>query len=296
MVITGCPIVGCDRADSTPVSAQFDDVVRTTSAPVDALARQIVGELVQVELLCPPTVDPAMWRPTPETVARYQRSRLIVSNGAGYEKWVQTAPLPRSRLIEAAGNLSSPLITVQGETHSHGPEGHHSHEVTLGQVWLDPLLAIEQAQAITAGLSDAFPEHADSFRENLDSLNEELIDLHSRLERIDTSGIEVLAPSTPYAYIARRYAWQAIELSPSPDEWTMDLYSLRVASGNAESRPQILLCTQIPDAAVVNNLLESHGVHLIQWPVYPKGSPSRFSNLFSESTKQLELLTHQLKQ
>ncbi|MFG0315081.1 MAG: metal ABC transporter substrate-binding protein, partial [Phycisphaerales bacterium] len=188
MAFFGLALGGCDRTDASPNQARIDNVVRTTSAPVDALTRRIAGDAVPIELLCPPSEDPAAWRPAPETIASFQRARLIVANGAGYEAWVQTAPLPRSRLIEAADGLSEPLIRVRGETHSHGPEGHHTHEVTLGQVWLDPLHAIAQSRAIAAGLTDAFPEHQDTFIANLDVLSTELLELHRRLERLEPEG------------------------------------------------------------------------------------------------------------
>ena len=170
IALLGVAMAACDRPADTPNRVTLDEVVRTTSAPVDALTRQLVGDAVPVELLCPESEDPATWRPDPETVALFQRARLIVANGAGYEKWVAPAPLPRSRLVEAADALSRSFIMVEGEAHSHGPEGYHTHEVVLGHVWLDPLHAIAQAEEITEALVGAFPEHEGVFEFGLSVL------------------------------------------------------------------------------------------------------------------------------
>lgn len=288
MALLGLALGGCDRTDASPNQARIDNVVRTTSAPVDALTRRIAGDAVPVELLCPPSEDPAAWRPAPETISSFQRARLIVANGAAYEAWVQTAPLPRSRLIEAADKLTEPLITVRGETHSHGPEGHHTHEVTLGQVWLDPLHAIAQSRTIAAGLTHAFPEHQDTFSANLDVLSTELLELHRRLERLEPEGAAIVAPSTPFGYLARRYGWQTLDLSPAPEDWPMDLYSHGMASGDFGSGPRVLLCEQLPDPAVATTLLESHDVHLVLWRTGSRDRGKSFTEMLSGNIDRVE--------
>lgn len=288
MALLGLALSGCDRTDASPNQARIDNVVRTTSAPIDALTRRIAGTAVPVELLCPPSEDPAAWRPGPERVALYQRATLIVTNGAGYEAWVQTAPLPRSRLIEAADGLTEPLITVRGETHSHGPEGHHTHEVTLGQTWLDPLNAIAQARTIAAGLTDAFPEHQGTLSANVDVLCTELIELHQRLERLEPEGIAIIAPNTPFGYLARRYGWQTLDLSPDPEHWSKDLYAHGMASGDFGSGPRVLLCDKLPVPAIAKTLRESHDVRLVDWQTGSRITETSFVNVLSGNIDRLE--------
>lgn len=296
IALMGLTMSGCDRSGAPTSSVQIEEVVRTTSAPVDALTRQVVGDAVRVELMCPPDADPSAWRPDPETVALFQRARLIVSNGAGYEAWVETAPLPRSRLVEAADGLSETLITVQGETHSHGPEGHHTHEVTLGQVWLDPVHAIEQAETIAKGLNQAFPEHADTFNVNLEELRTELIGLHERVQQLDTNGVEVMVPSTPYAYLAQRYGWRRIELAEDPERWSMDLYALAMSGSDHGSGTRVLVCESVPDQAIVDELLGSHRVYLLPWPIGFGSDEGTFTGMLRGQVEQLEALLGSIDQ
>lgn len=283
-------LFGCDRTDSAQNQRELEEVVRTTSAPIDALTRRIVGDAVPVELLCPASEDPSKWMPDAETVARYQRTKLIVSNGAGYENWVRTAPLPRTRVIEAADAIADSFIAVKGETHSHGPDGSHSHEVTLSHVWLDPLHAISQARAINAGLIEAFPEHEAAFNDRLSSLSVELNELHRRLEKIDHPTIEIIAPSIPFGYLTQRYAWQTPDLSSDPRNWSTDLYKLRLESGDLESSPTIILCDALPDPRIADALIESHRAHVILWKTGAQDAGASFTDLLSDNIERLETL------
>ncbi|MEM9374465.1 MAG: zinc ABC transporter substrate-binding protein, partial [Planctomycetota bacterium] len=120
----GAPTTGCQRSTpAEPTPTEIEDVVRATSAPVGSFASHVAGGLVRVEMLCPDGQSPATWRPDAPVVARYQQARLIIINGADFEGWVQTAPLPRSRVIQSADAVNDEMIVVKGRTHSHGPGG-----------------------------------------------------------------------------------------------------------------------------------------------------------------------------
>jgi zinc transport system substrate-binding protein len=49
------------------------------------------------------------------------------------------------------------LIEVEGETHSHGPEGAHTHSSIASTTWLSPSIRRAQAEAIAGGLKPFFP-------------------------------------------------------------------------------------------------------------------------------------------
>lgn len=294
MLLTlGC--AGCNRDDERATPLPLEDVVRTASAPVHELTIRIVGGRIPVELLCPPGQDPSSWKPTAGVVAQYQSARLIVTNGAGFEDWVMTAPLPRSRVVSAASGIDEPLLVVKGETHSHGPQGNHTHEVTLGQIWLDPLHAIAQAQAIGGALSSAFPKHEPVFRENLGQLVRELQALHERLDAIDASGIDIMLPQRPFGYLARRYGWSGVEIASDPAAWSMDLYAMRFASGDQSANPAILLAEQLPDPVLAETLLESHDVRVVRWDTCAIGSDGSFTEILDDNITRLESVISDLR-
>ena len=56
-----------------------------------------------------------------------QKSDLIVSNGAQFEPWLQKISIEEQKIVDSSKGIQ--LIEMEGETHSHGKEGSHSHVV-----------------------------------------------------------------------------------------------------------------------------------------------------------------------
>ena len=120
--------------------------VYTVNYPLQYFAQRIAGERAEVVFPAPGDVDPAFWQPSAEDIASYQRADLILLNGAGYAKWIQRVALPRRKLVDTSATFRDRYIQVDGAaTHSHGPNGDHSHAGTAFTTWLDLELAHAQA-------------------------------------------------------------------------------------------------------------------------------------------------------
>lgn len=213
------PLAGGCGSETAREATTTEDVIRTTFYPTMWMASRIAGGLVPVECPVPAEADPIFHRPTVEQIARYQRARLIIVNGAEFEKWVSAAPLPRSRVVDSAAGFADEFITIEGTTHSHGPSGEHTHEGTDGHTWLDPRNAIRQAEAIASAMSGAFPEHAGAFASNLAALRADLEGLDGSLTALTPAleGVVLLASHPAYNYVARRYGWSVTNLDLDPE-------------------------------------------------------------------------------
>jgi len=164
--------------------------------------------------------DPAQWQPQKEDIVLLQSADLVVTNGAGYENWLNWVSVPSANVLNTAEQLGHRLIE-QSETikHQHGPGGDHSHSVVAFTTWLDPVLAASQADAITAELVSRSAEHQDRLRQNLTdlqvrfkTLDEDLADVLSGLEE------PVLFSHPVYQYLEARYALNAVSLHWEPRE------------------------------------------------------------------------------
>ncbi len=231
LITIGCFLqTGCSKSDDrgTPQNTSKTTPIQVYASnyPLKYFTERIGGEHVAVNLLAPPDIDPAHWIPDPESIAAFQGSDLILFNGAGYERWAQTASLPKSKLCVTSDRFTSTLITQEERaTHSHGLEGEHAHGRTAFTTWLDPTLAIEQAEAIQSALSKLQPQYADSFRQGFERLK---VDLEV-LDR-DIAALVAKAPaqrvifSHPvYQYLQRRYNLKGISVEWEPDELPTDL-------------------------------------------------------------------------
>jgi len=255
---------GCseDPGPSGAAAPPLDPVVRTTFYPTTYFAQRIGGGLVGVECPLPEGEDPAHWWPEPEVIGLYQRSRLVVLNGAGLESWAASAALARSRVVDSSAALTDELIELKGSTHSHGPGGDHSHDGVDGHTWMDPLLAIEQSRVIAGAMSEAFPEHGEAFTANLEGLIEDLRLLDARLAALKTEGVRTIASRRAYGYLSRRYGWGVQNLSLDPGAELTDREVTDVASALAPGTRGVVLWESAPVAGTAARL-EGAGVRSV---------------------------------
>ena len=195
-------------------------VVLTTFRPTADFARRIAGDLVDVRCPVPEDEDPIFWQPSRDVLEQYRAADLVIVNGAEYEKWVATASLPASRVVDtAAGFRDAWLVHAGSVTHSHGGAGAHTHEGIDGHTWLDPLLARRQAEAIASAFTRTRPEHAAAFTAGMRTLAAQLDALDARWTSLAARlrGCRVLASHPAYDYVARRYEVTIVNVLLDPD-------------------------------------------------------------------------------
>ena len=195
-------------------------MIYTVSYPLAYFAERIGNDLVEVHFPAPEGEDPAFWSPDADTIAAYQAADLILLNGAGYAKWVERAALPSSRVINTSEGIADRLLPLEGTvTHSHGPEGEHEHGGYAFTTWLDPELAIQQAQIIAASVALQRPDEESEIQRRMESLHRDLVDLDSRLGvAAEALGDQPLLFSHPvYQYLIHRYGLDAVEVHWEPD-------------------------------------------------------------------------------
>ena len=164
--------------------------------------------------------DPPEWTPSGEVVGQLQGADLILINGAGFEGWITTITLPDGLLVDTTADLGDRLIAIEGDTHSHGKEGDHTHQGKDPHTWSDPTLAAAQATAIRDGLAKAAAAHADAYSANLDQLVADLnaLDAEYKTASEGYTG-ELMATSHPaFNYPGRRYGWKLANYGFEPDE------------------------------------------------------------------------------
>lgn len=230
-------VTGCARHDEPGRDSSEAQVpgpkpqvisVYTTNYPLAYFAERIGGVQVEVVFPAPVDVDPAYWAPEPDVIAAYQGADLILLNGAGYEKWIERASLPASKLVDTSAAIESSYIPLEeGVVHTHGPEGEHSHKGWAFTTWLDPTLAMAQAKAVEAALSQLRPAAAQSFRDAYEGLQADLLGLDARLGNLAAEiGDRPLVFSHPvYQYLDEHLGlngasvhWEPGE-APSEEMW-----------------------------------------------------------------------------
>lgn len=203
MAIAGCSDLSGD-ADEQDNRYR---VLYTTNYPLAFFAERITGDTVEVIF---PEIDgdPAFWQPSDQQIAEMQAARLILTNGATYEKWAKTVSLPSAKTIDTSKGFADKFIKISGsQTHSHGAEGEHADAGTAFTTWMDFDQARQQAEAVRDALVEAMPDEAEAFRDNAKALLAEIDDLHIDMKSVTASiGDRPLLASHPvYQYFSREY-------------------------------------------------------------------------------------------
>ena len=202
---------GCQQA-SPP---EGKPIVVASFYPMYEFASQVAGERARVLSLVPPGVHGHDWEPTPQDVAQVQRARVFVYNGAGFEPWaeklIKEAARPATVAVAASAGLTVARTGANGDVDPH--------------VWLDPVLARSEVEAIRAALERSDPtgkatyaDNARAFSARLDALN---VSFETGLR--DCARREVVVSHAAFGYLTRRYRLEQIpvmgltpEAEPSP--------------------------------------------------------------------------------
>lgn len=196
--------------------------VYTVNYPLYYFAQRIGGGWVDVRFPAPANVDPAYWNPDAETILAYQQADIILRNGASYAKWIDKVTLPASKLYNTSSSIPQSLIIIEGETtHSHGAEGKHAHGKQAFTTWLNPKLAISQAEAILQVFAQKMPEHAANFEEQFQKLKKDLLALDAEIAKVVAKNPNkpVLFSHPVYQYFEKRYSINGQSLHWDTDEY-----------------------------------------------------------------------------
>jgi zinc transport system substrate-binding protein len=194
-------------------SPATNDKLRVTASfyTVGEFARQVGRDHVTVEVLTKPGIEPHDFDPSPRDVARVHDSRVFVYNGAGLEHWADklAGELSGSGTIVVAASNGLPLrsLTEDGET---APDPH---------LWLDPVLAARQVEAIRDAFIQADPANRTDYQANAATFQAELAALDKSYRGLTgCPRSQVVTTHQVLGYVAARYGLSSISIAGlSPD-------------------------------------------------------------------------------
>lgn len=196
---------GCASPRSAPGSLQ----VVASFYPLYEFAGRIGGPRVAVANLVPAGAGSHDYEPTAQDLVTLKRARLFVYNGAGLEPWVD-------RLLPEVPATTAVVRTTDGLPLVPGPA---SGELDP-HVWLDPVLAAQQARAILEGLVRVDPEGKAEYEANAAGLYAELASLHERFVaalRVCRQR-EFITSHSAFGYLGRRYGLVQVAISGATPE------------------------------------------------------------------------------
>jgi zinc/manganese transport system substrate-binding protein len=183
-------------AEPLPVTASF--------SILGDLVRVVGGERVAVTSLVGPDEDAHVFEPKPTDAKTILQSKLLVTNGLGFEPWAQ-------RLAKSAGFKGMTVVAGTGvkPRAMAGEKGSHGHASVDPHAWQDPTNTILYVRNISAALSQLDPAGAASFKANTDAYVKQLEDLDAwakaQIAQLPKDKRKVITSHDAFGYFAAHY-------------------------------------------------------------------------------------------
>jgi zinc transport system substrate-binding protein len=165
-------------------------------------SQNIGKEMIDVTLLVPMGVDPHDWEPTIRDAERIQKSDLIITNGIGYEHWIDS--------LDVSGYSGIIVDTSHGlsieHNDGHDDDGKHKHDNLDPHIWLNPVFVQSQVKTIANALSNSDSINKNYYQSNAKVYIQELDLLDAKI-RTDLSGCKTdfITYHNAFSYFAKEY-------------------------------------------------------------------------------------------
>ena len=184
--------------DKVPVVASF--------SILGDIVQEIGGERVSVSTLVGANADAHVFQPAPQDAKRVAEAKLVVTNGLGFEGWID-------RLIKASGRKPMVVVASKGinpivskDDHGHGGLDPHA--------WQDVGNAKRYATTIAAALAKIDPEGANdyaqreaAYQSKLDALDAEI---KASIAAIPVERRKLITSHDAFGYFAKAYGMTMI--------------------------------------------------------------------------------------
>jgi zinc transport system substrate-binding protein len=218
---------GCGQGASGLARPDGKLQVYTSIYPLSDFAKKIGGDHVQVTNLVPPGVQPHDYELSPRDMTRLSQVDLFIYNGAGFEPYADkmqtTLDTNKTMLVDSTKDI--PLMAWNGSEEEKHREVHHwTHDP---HVWLDSMLAKQQALAIRDALIKKDPKHKADYEKNYEELASRFNKLDIEFREMAQKALrkEFAVSHAAFGYLAKRYGLTQLAISglspedePSPQE------------------------------------------------------------------------------
>ncbi len=179
--------------------------VLTTIAPLYSFAKNITGDLADVNNLLSPGTGPHEYSFSPSDIKKIKEADVIIKIGVDLENWL-------NRLISSAGGENNIIIDTSSGIEIINNDPH---------IWLSPGNAIVQVKNIRDSLIRADPENGKTYRINAEQYIKRLenLDTDIRSEIKTWRNKEFVAFHSAFLYFTRDYGLrQVIVIQEFPDK------------------------------------------------------------------------------
>ncbi|TXK74688.1 metal ABC transporter substrate-binding protein [Paenibacillus sp. N3.4] len=234
--------------------------VVTTFYPMYEFTKQVAGDHADVIALIPPGAEPHDWEPSAKDMKKLKEAKLFVYNGI-VEGWAEKA-------LKSAGNdkrvvvEASKGIELMEGLPEEGDQANKNEKVLDPHVWLDPVLAQKEVEAIQAGLAQADPDHKDDYRKNADAYIVKLkaLDESFKAGLKNVKRKEFVTQHAAFGYLAKDYGLTQVPIAGlSPEEEPAPDKMADIIKFAKENKVKTIFFETLVDPKVANTIAKEIG-------------------------------------
>lgn len=154
-------------------------------------AKQIGGEMADIELLCPVGTEPHDFEPKTSDVAKLTEADVFIYNGMGMESWTEdiSNTLTDTLCVETSADI--PYITEDYDPH----------------IWLNPQNALKQMENIKDAFCERDSKNAQYYEENFSECERKIKELTDKYNEASQafSNRNVIVSHAAYSYLCEAF-------------------------------------------------------------------------------------------
>jgi len=194
---------------SFQASAQEKFKAVTTFTVIADMAKNVAGDVAEVESITKPGAEIHEYQPTPGDIKRAQGAKLILANGMNLELWFQKFYQHLKGVPEVVVTRGITPVAIGNGPYQGKPNPH---------AWMSP----DNAMIYVDNIRDAFiqydPANAGTYRANAQRYKEKiaatLAPLHQKLDELPAGQRWLVTSEGAFSYLARDYGLRELYLWP----------------------------------------------------------------------------------
>ena len=257
-LLAAIALLGASCGSSSDVLDGDDLMVVASFYPLAEAAQRVGDDLVTVENLTPPGVEPHDLELAPDDLEAIVTADVVLYIGGGFQPAIQEG-------IADAEGIVLDVLGAAGSMRSPPPGEQESGEAVPADphVWLDPTRYAGIVEAVAATLARAQPAKAAMFRESAEAFGSEL----SALDREFADGLAtcrsrlIVVNHAAFGYLAGAYDLEQISISGISPEAEVDPARLAELKSLVEREGvRTIFTEELVSPEVAETLAEEAGV------------------------------------
>lgn len=243
--------------------------VYTSIYPIYDFASKIGGDKIRLTNMVPGGVEPHDYEPTAYDITGLEKADVFIYNGAGMEHWVEDVLSSLSNQELLVVEASKGIELLEGHTHHDEEENEEDeqeeeeeHQDLDPHVWLSPLNAILEMEAIAKVFIDADPKNKNYYESNLASWRAkfEELDQRYREELGSFTNRSIVVSHEAFGYLCHEYDLEQIGIDGlNPDSEPNPGRMAEIIDLVKEKNIQVIFFEELASSKVAQTIADGTG-------------------------------------